>query len=385
MRTWHTITAISTVRPVVLVVGDDPAPDRVRDAAASWGGRVRVVVADFGRRNTIPRLLRGAVTRWPIQYWNQQSPLVDALIQRLVRETDFDLGIAVTNFVWPYLRHLPVDAVRIVDTHNIDSTNLARYGATMGPGPTRLYTDLTVRKLRHLERHVFGAADQVWVCSEDEARDARQLVPTAQVAVLPNGVTLPEDPARATREAGRVIFFGRLDYFPNEDGLGWFLDAIWPTIHAARPDATLHVYGAGVRPGLAERLAATPGASLHGRVPDLAPELERAAVSVVPLRAGGGTRLKILEALGAGVPVVSTTVGAEGIPLEIGRDFLAADAPRDFADAVLRVLDDPVCAQRLAQAGRAAVASRYEWATIRAQMAGRLSGAVGTRAEDAAV
>jgi glycosyltransferase involved in cell wall biosynthesis len=156
-----------------------------------------------------------------------------------------------------------------------------------------------------------------------------------------------------------VVFFGLMSYVPNSDGIGHFLQSIWPRIAESMPDARCKIVGGNPPPSL--RAMAGPRVEVTGFVPDLRPHLAEAAVVVVPLRLGGGTRLKIVEAMAMGKAIVSTSLGAEGIEAIPERDLLIEDDPTAFADAVIRLLSDLNLAARIGQSARALAVSRYSW------------------------
>lgn len=380
VRTWHSVIAAAEEHAVTLVVAEPESPELVARAASSWGGRVEIIGVPLGIRNSPLRLIRGLVTRKPIQYWNQQSAAAHAAVARLIAERDYTVGVAVTTFMWPYLASLPPGVPRIVDTHNVDSVNMDRYVTSLVPGPKRWYAVRTAANLRHLEREVCGAADQVWVCSREEAATLAASGVPSPVMVVANGVdTVRFCPGENAPDPCRLLFFGKLDYFPNHDAVMYCLREILPQIRATVPEAELQVVGAGASPVLREAIAAAPGATLVGRVDDVAAAIAGAAVVVVPLRAGGGTRLKILEAMAVARPVVSTTVGAEGLGMTDGEELRLADDPAQFAERVVGLLRDPEFANRLGARGRTAVQEKFDWKGIRARMGELVDGAVGGR------
>ena len=160
-------------------------------------------------------------------------------------------------------------------------------------------------------------------------------------------------------DGNTVVFFGLLSVAPNIDGLQFFVKSIWPSIAAARPNARFRIIGAGA-PRSVLKLAG-PRVEMAGFVPDLRRELAQAAVLVVPLRLGTGTRLKVVEGMAMEVPIVSTTLGAEGIEVVDGRDVLIADDAAAFAAAVVRLLDDPELGTRLGASARRLAVDRYSW------------------------
>jgi glycosyltransferase involved in cell wall biosynthesis len=163
-----------------------------------------------------------------------------------------------------------------------------------------------------------------------------------------------------------MIFVGQMSWFPNRDGVMWFLDEILPRIVRARPDAQFALVGKNAGLQVPEPVAAN--VQLLGFVDDLVPVMREAVVYVVPLRAGSGTRLKVLEAMAFGKAIVTTHIGSEGIALEEGDNAIYADSAEDFAAAVLRVMDDPSLAWRLGGRARELAVARYDWDAITASM-----------------
>lgn len=376
VRTFHVVRSIARFARTTLIVfraGDDAL---VSEAAAELGHDVEVVTVPPPTYNTPLRLALGAVSRWPIHVWNQESAAMRRAVRRIASH-GADLCVLVTTGFERYLNDLPAGSVRVIDTHNLDSATIARYART-DPSPfRRLYARLTARKLQRQEQRLFPLVDLVWVCSDEEAAVARRLAPSATIQVAPNGVdTESFAPTVPMAIPERLLFFGRLDYSPNVDGLAYMANEILPRIREASPRVELVVVGAGDR-GAADAIARrASGIRVLGRVDDIRPTLAEASVVVVPLRVGGGTRLKIVEALAAARPLVSTAIGAEGLRLAAGRDLLIADDPASFANAVLSLLRDPAAAERIGRAGRETVVARYDWGNIGAGIRRDLEGAL---------
>jgi glycosyltransferase involved in cell wall biosynthesis len=206
-----------------------------------------------------------------------------------------------------------------------------------------------------------------------DAAFLRRLAPGRRIDVIPNGVDVdyfdaPSARAQAPRTTGpraqTLVFTGTLWYHPNKDGLQYFLNDIWPLIRERRPDVRFWIVGAGPVPAMLEEESLPEGVEVFASVEDVRPFLAASDVAVVPLRLGSGTRLKILEALAAHRPVVSTALGAEGLDLKPGRDLVIADSAAAFADAVLALLERPDEAGQLATHGREAVRRVYSWSAI---------------------
>jgi glycosyltransferase involved in cell wall biosynthesis len=249
----------------------------------------------------------------------------------------------------------------VVDSHNIDF-DLARQYAAAGGRVRRLYAAANWRKLRREELATYRDADGVYLCSGADQRRLLEEIPGARTLVIPNAADVEYYQPRATDpalDARTVVFFGHLSYFPNVDGVTYFVREIWPRVTEVHPEARLKIIGGDAPRSLMD--LARPGIELTGFVPDLRPHLAAATAVVVPLRLGGGTRLKIVEAMAMGKAIVSTTLGVEGIEAVPGRDLLVEDQPLAFADAVNRLLDERSFAVRLGQSARQLAVRRYAW------------------------
>lgn len=263
------------------------------------------------------------------------------------------LGEMVDNVPW------------VLTEHNIETRNARRQGQQAASPPRRLASWIETRKLWRWEQKWVRRSTASIAVSETEAKDLREFAPETPVFVVPNGVDTgefaPRDEVRTPRKG--LLFFGTLGYAPNADAVTYFCREIFPLIRSHQPDVTLEIVGAHASPEVVA-LGNLPGVQFIGFVDDLRPYLWRAAVCVVPLRSGGGTRLKILEALAAGCSVVSTSLGAEGLALKDGQQLMVADDPIAFGQAVLALLDEPDLRYRLTRAGKQAVAEHYDWNVI---------------------
>jgi glycosyltransferase involved in cell wall biosynthesis len=374
VRTFHITRAIARLAPTLLAVGGSYPAATLAATATALGSGASILTFPLENRYRFADLARGALFARPAQYWRCQSAEGHREVARMIGADGFDLGVAVTTFMWPYLQALAPSARRVVDTHNVDSVVLERYAGTMGRTPRAVYAKLTARKMRALECDTYAGADEVWVCSQTEQELGRSLAPSARIAVVPNGVDL-----RALSPAGmpapvpdRLVFVGRMDYFPNLDGLRYFTQEILPLIRRQRPGVTLEVAGQGIGAAARALADASPGVTLLGGVDDIRPVVSRASAVIAPLRSGGGTRLKILEALALARPVISTRIGAEGLDLAPEQEILLADSPADFAARVVEVLASPERARVLGEAGRRAVEGEYDWDTIGAELRARI-------------
>ena len=251
--------------------------------------------------------------------------------------------------------------VLVLDEHNIEFDVVRRTADADVGALRRAYSAVNWRKLRREERAAWRRFDG---CVLTSARDREMLSadqPGVRTCVVPNGVDVEEFvPAQGPAPAeGTILFFGAINYHPNTDGLLFFLREVWPILKAKRPGVRFRVVGPDPPPIIAGW--PDPAVEVTGFVDDVRVAIGAASVVVVPLRIGGGTRLKVVEAMALGKALVSTTLGAEGIDVNHERDILIADTPANFASQVLRVLEDRGLAQRLGVEARRLAVQRYSW------------------------
>lgn len=240
----------------------------------------------------------------------------------------------------------------------------------------RTLLEVEWRKMRRAEAEACRRARLTLAVSPQDRELLAQLAPQAEIRDIPTGVDIDYfAPSSVIERADSLVYVGSMDWQPNEDGVLYFLEHILPLIRRQRPQARLTVVGRNPSERL-RRAAALAGVRVTGTVDDVRLYLAAAAVMVVPLRVGGGTRLKIFEGLAMGKAVVSTAIGAEGLPLEDRVHFLSADQPAAFAAAVVGLLQDEVLRRRLGQAGRRLVVERYSWRRVALAFEGLLETAL---------
>ncbi len=290
------------------------------------------------------------------------QPFVERLVELLDRQR-FDVVICEWSPYAIYMRERRTPPTVIV-AHNLEHLIWQRYHQTETNPLKKLYIGGQYRKMLRFEKEAFDRAAGVTTVSMKEAEGVRSLSPLPMIAPVDNGVDLnyfapvPEPP-----KADTLVFVGSLDWRPNQDAVEYFIEEILPIIRGCRPEVVFRAIGRNMPPHIA-RLGSRPGVNLVGEVDDVRPYARAASVFVVPLRIGGGTRLKILEALSMESAVVSTSIGAEGLELENGKHLLLADTPAAFAEAVVDLLEHPTRSKELGKAGRACVVSRYGWDTL---------------------
>ena len=271
-----------------------------------------------------------------------------------------------------WLELLP-DGVPVACTHHSIESDLLRLRASyLSSSPARGYLRLQADRLESLERSLTPTFACNVMMSDLDAQRLRTLAPAARTTVIPNGVDLEYfDPSGSWPEPSRaepvIAFVGPAYSYPNEDAIRFFVTEVWPLVRRAVPDARFEVLGR-CPPEIAAGLPQAPGVSLVGEVPDLRPYLSRAFCVVVPIRIGGGTRLKVLDAWAMAKAVVSTSVGCEGLATREGENLLVRDEPQAFAEAIVTLHASPAERQRLGDSGRLTAARLYGWPTIGASL-----------------
>jgi glycosyltransferase involved in cell wall biosynthesis len=224
--------------------------------------------------------------------------------------------------------------------------------------------------MRRFEAAALRRFDLVLAVSDADRRTLERLyAPPAPIAVVPTGVDTRffQPPSPSSVEEKHLVFTGSMDWLPNEDGMTYFCREILPIVRRVEPGVTLSIVGRAPTPAV-RKLAEIPGVEVTGKVDDVRPHVARGAVYIVPLRIGGGTRLKIFEAMAMGRACVSTTVGAEGLPVTPGRHLAIADDPDRFAHAVIRLLRDRSHRAEIERAARRLVVERYDWSVAAAEL-----------------
>lgn len=283
-----------------------------------------------------------------------------ALDRSFARE-NFDL----VQIAYPVMGYFTfrTDAIRVLDAANVEYDIHRRSAEASRSIVRRLWSSYEARKLRPQEIAICGEQDMVFIPSQRDKELLDRDVPHVPKTVIPNGVdTGYFTPYDGAVEDDTLVFTGAINYFPNADAVTYFVAEVLPLIHKVRPGVRFSIVG-NAPPESVRRLASSH-VEVTGFVDDVRPAIRRSAVYVVPLRIGGGTRLKVLEAMAMRKPIVTTPVGCEGIDVTDGSSVMIADSPQAFADATLRLLADRRRAQALAAAGYDLVRSRYDWSMI---------------------
>lgn len=279
--------------------------------------------------------------------------------------------VLVADFLFPAVNLPRGDwgAPSLLFQHNVEAVILKRHAETQENLAKKTFLYSQYGKMWLTERQACRRFDHVVAVSKDDRDKMARDYGVTSVSEVSTGVDVDFfKPSGAEMvDPHSLCFTGSMDWLPNEDAIQWFTSEILPRIRARVPDVKLTVVGRNPYKSLLDLAKRDPSITVTGRVPDVRPYMERSAAYIVPIRIGGGTRLKIYEAMAMGRPLVSTTIGAEGLPLTPDEDILFADDPQAFADTVIRVLEDPALARRVGETGARTVRERFGWDKVGAQ------------------
>jgi glycosyltransferase involved in cell wall biosynthesis len=300
------------------------------------------------------------VLAWQVSvFWEELRPIA----QRVVREWQPDVILVEHDNSAAWIADLPGSTPAVLVFQNVGPRYYESRAAASN-GFARPAFRLEARRFRRLLGRTLSRYARLVAVSEPDRRDLEALAQGVPVELVPNGVASDElEPLPPSSEPATLLFTGTLSHPPNSEGIRWFADEVWPRVRAAQPEVRLLVVGRDPPPRVRE-LDAREGIEVVGPVPAMSPYFARATAVVVPLHSGGGTRLKILEALSCRRAVVSTSVGCEGLDLADGSHLLVADGAPAFAEATLRLLDDAALRERLANAGREQAERLYDWRVL---------------------
>jgi sugar transferase (PEP-CTERM/EpsH1 system associated) len=256
-------------------------------------------------------------------------------------------------------------APKVLFTHNVEATIWRRHYEVAANPIWKAISWREWRKMAAAERRYLQLADRVLTVSEADRDAFASFLDPRKLSVIPTGVDVDYFQALPVAEdPNSLVFMGSMDWLPNEDAVLYFVDAILPLIQRQCPAVTLHVVGRSPSRKLQALAQRVEGVRLSGWVEDIRPYVARSSICIVPLRIGGGTRLKIFEAMAMGKAVVSTSIGAEGLPVQDGENILLADTPNDFSQAVLSLLQDAGRRKRLGAAARTLVQENFSWLKV---------------------
>ncbi len=366
MRVHNLLGQLSGQHEIVLLTFvDGPVPSEHIAEVRTYCQRVETVPSRYYQPRRLKAFL-GLFSSVPRSLVATHSPEMEALVKRTMAHEPFDVIVAFA--IGPgggtarYIKELD-GTPRVIE--DLETSIIKDRIAIQPDWLRRQRLCLTWWKLRRYTAQLLRAMDGCTVASAKERDLLLSISPGYDhLEVIPNGVDLARyDENFGPKETHTIVFPGALTYNANLWAMEFFLMEIFPKVRRLSPDVRLYITGGydGVPVGEAFRQA---GVTLTGYLEDVRPRIARSAVCVVPMTVGGGTRLKILEAMALGTPVVSTSKGAEGLEVTSGEDILIADDPEDFAEAVARAMDDEELCGRLIQNGRRLVREKYDWEAI---------------------
>ena len=374
LRTWHVMRHLAKRHDITyLSFADALNTEEHRRGMSEVCGRLETVPRSDVAKGTwqfYTSAARYVLDSVPYGVAKYRSAEYRQRLASLLRSERFD--VVVCDFLVPIVNlpeRLPCPA--ILFTHNVEAEIWRRHFENGTNALTRPLLAQQWRRMLRFEGNALRRFDLVLAVSDADRDTFNRLHPGATVRpiqIVQTGVdTAYFSPMPAATErtdaAPHLVFTGSMDWLPNEDGMLYFVNDILPRIRTQVPGVTLSIIGRQPTPAV-QRLAEQAGIEVTGRVEDVRPHVANGTVYIVPLRIGGGTRLKIFEAMSMAKAVVSTTIGAEGLPVTHDRDIVIADDPAPFADAVVRLIREPDTRGRIENAARVLVVDRYDWSAV---------------------
>ena len=285
--------------------------------------------------------------------------------EKLAAQENFD--VVVCDFLTPAV-NLPakLNAATLLFQHNVEAMIWRRHFEIAASAPKKAFMKMQWRRMFDYEKRACQRFDWVATVSKEDADAIRSEYGIENVSDIPTGVDTEffAPSGDVEKDEFNLVFTGSMDWLPNEDAIQWFTEEILPLVRQQIPQVSLTVVGRNPFPSLIELSKKDQSIVVTGRVPDVRPFMEKAAVYVVPIRIGGGTRLKIYEAMAMELPMVSTTIGAEGLPVADGEEILLRDTPQEFTKAVVKLLKDKNLAKKIGERAAQIVREKFGWRRV---------------------
>ena len=370
LRTWHVMRHLARRHTITYLSFADPSQtENDRQGMREVCDRLETVPRTDARKGTAGFYLDAArylVNPLPYAVAKYRSAAYAARLNTLLAEDDFD--VVVCDFLPPAANlPSPIRVPSVLFTHNVEAEIWRRHVETAANPVSQALLRQQWRRMLRFEGDTLSRFDHVLAVSQSDADTFARLYPGSvdrPVQVVQTGVdTSYFAPQPDAVRRAHLVFTGSMDWLPNEDGMLYFARDILPLIRASEPDVTVSIVGRAPTPAV-RRLADDAAIEVTGRVDDVRPHVAAGDVYIVPLRIGGGTRLKIFEAMAMGKAVVSTTIGAEGLPVTQGKNIVIADQPAEFAQAVVRLVRDQATRQQIEAAARRLVVDHYDWSAV---------------------
>jgi len=357
---WHDVTYVCNLRS-----GEAPLLPQMADLGLTMEA-VPGEASPHGSARFLASAVANLASPRPYAIDRNYDARLRRRIEELVRSERFDLVICDTVQMARHTIGLDLPPT-VLFQHNVEAQILERHAQVSDGALKRAYMFNQFRKMESFEGSCGRHFDHVIAVSEPDAAIFRRRYGWQHVDAIDTAVDtdfFQPQPQQEVRD--RVVFLGSMDWLPNQDGVRFFADDVWPEVIRARPSAVFQIVGRNPPPAVVA-LAQRPGIEVTGSVPDVRPHLAQASAVVVPLLVGGGTRLKIYEAMAMARATVSTTIGAEGLPVAAGTHYLQADTPAQFAGDVVRLLEDDALRRRIGDDANAFVREHYGSETIARQ------------------
>jgi glycosyltransferase involved in cell wall biosynthesis len=363
IRSFHTVKALAKYWPTTVITY---YPEEKHDQNGQLAEFVeKLITIPLPPRSRPSIYLSSVLHSRPFSFEKFCHPKVVLAVESELQRTKYD--IIICDFllgcgVVPFESQIP----KVVFTHNVECRIWERHYKVADSLPKRILAKREWQSLAETERKYLSAADAILAVSDaDGAEFVSWGIPSHKVRSVPTGVDTSYFAPRTQKTAApTLVFTGSMDWMPNQDGILWFLDEIYPTIQAQVPNVKLRVVGRKPPQSILDACAKYPGVTATGWVDDIRDYLADSDVCIVPLRVGSGTRLKIFEAMAMGKAIVSTTIGAEGLPVSNQIDIVLADTSADYAAAVLELLHNDSKVRQIGLAARQLVENRYSWEAV---------------------
>jgi glycosyltransferase involved in cell wall biosynthesis len=388
IRNYYLLKAAATAHEVDLL--SFARPDEglgIEPHFETWKYRSDEALGLCHKVETVPIPSRGTTSRLKTLFTSLEPDLArrlasrefDAALKSLLNRHRYDVvqveGLEMARYIPTVIAAAPGTPI-VFDDHNVEYLLQLRTAAVDArhvlSWPKALYSGVQWLKLKRYERLVCRSSNVVLAVSQLDAKALSELGAAGPVTVVPNCIDVGyyrRNPSTA-RDPATILFTGTMDYRPNVDAVRWFALEILPRVAARKPHVRFRIVGRSPTTAVMDLAHHHPAVEVVGAVEDIRPYLFHSTLCVVPIRMAGGARLKILEALAAELPVVSTSMGAEGIDSISGQGVLLADIPEDFAASILRLMDDQELNQQMGLAGRQVVEQKYDWKQIAPRLLG---------------
>jgi sugar transferase (PEP-CTERM/EpsH1 system associated) len=388
IRTYHMLRELKREHRITyLTLDDGDAASDAADRAEEYSHElIRIPLRTQPKRSAgfYLELLRNLMSRLPYAVWKYRSTAMRRVIAEAARKSQAD--VIVCDFLAPAV-NIParqdLSCPVMLFQHNVEATIWERHARVASNPLAKVYLREQWRRMRAFERAQCRRFDHVVAVSRRDMEVFESEYGITKVSEIPTGVDIeyfrPEGGIQPQR--CDLVFTGSMDWLPNEDAIVFFTKSILPGIRAVVPDVTLTVVGRNPSPRILDLARHDPAVRITGSVPDVRPFIEHATVFIVPLRIGGGTRLKIYEAMAMEKAIVSTSIGAEGLPVTDGEDIILADTPETFASSVIQLLTDAQRAERIGRRAANLVRAEFGWGRVADKFATICDGLVAPRHE----